>query len=95
MKRLRLKLGQGDKIAADHELRHNASETEAGGYVDVYTYISRVKSPQSLCRGRSVDSSKAQAGVGPLRHKANKARGRRVEAVSVVNWSVVKMWSVS
>ncbi len=41
---MRLKLGQADKVAAGHELRHNAGETEAGGCVNarVYICISRV-----------------------------------------------------
>ena len=38
----------------------------------VYTYISRVKSPQNVCLGLLKDSSQAQAGTRPLRHKADK-----------------------
>ena len=49
----------------------------------VYTYISRVKSPQNVCLGLLKDSSQAQAGTRPLRHKADKARDRRAEAVFV------------
>ena len=42
------------------------------GYCSGYTYISRVKSPQNVCLGLLKDSSQAQAGTRPLRHKADK-----------------------
>ena len=38
----------------------------------VYTYISRVKSPQNVYLGLLEDSSQAQADTRPLRHKADK-----------------------
>ncbi len=38
-------------LTAGHERKHNACRAEVGGCISGYTYISRVKSPQNVCRG--------------------------------------------
>ena len=61
-------------------MRHSTTQVDfaAGAWCSMYTYISRVQSPQSLRRTQSLDSSKAQAGIHPHRHKANKLATSRV-----------------
>ena len=55
-------------LTAGHERKHNACRADIGGCVSGYTYISRVKSPQNLCRG-SVEEwtpvDTASAGMHP------------------------------
>ena len=50
------------------------------------TYISRVSSPQNVCRSLSVDLTQAQADTRPLMHKAN----RLVTRVLKLSLSVVR-----
>ena len=58
---------------AGHERKHNACRAEIGGCVSGYTYISKVKSPQSVCRGSVEECIQAHAGTCPQ----NQAQGRQ------------------
>ena len=51
-----------------------------GGYISGYTYISRVKSPQHVCRGSVEECSQAHAGTCPQNQaQGRQARDRRAE----------------
>jgi len=66
---------------AGHERKHNACRAEIGGCVSDYTYISRVKGPQNVCRGSVEECNQAQAGTGPQNQaQGRQARDRRAEA---------------
>jgi len=57
--------------AAGHEPKEKACRS-ARGWSNVYICISRVKSPQNVCQGWFEESRQAQAGIRPLRHKADR-----------------------
>ena len=60
-------------LTAGHERKHNACRAEVGGCVSGYTYISRVKSPQNVCRGSLKSAIRhRQVIVHRTRHKANR-----------------------
>jgi len=66
---------------AGHERKHNACRAEIGGCVSGFTYISRVKSPQNVCRGSFEECNQAQAGTCPQNQaQGRQARERRAEA---------------
>ena len=51
------------------------------GFISGYTYISKVKSPQSVCRGSVEECIQAHAGTCPQNQaQGRQARDRRAEA---------------
>jgi len=66
---------------AGHERKHKACRAEIGGCVSGYTYISRVKGPQNVCRGSVEECNQAHVGTGPQNQaQGRQARDRRAEA---------------
>ena len=76
---------------AGHERKHNACRADIGGCVSGHTYISRVESPQNVCRGSVEECNQAHAGICPQNQaQGRQARDRRAEAALAAYLYVVE-----
>ncbi len=86
-------------MTAGHKRKHNECRTEVRGCVSGYTYISRVKSPESVyqeCVSMYFEEcNQAQADARPrFRHKADRLVTGALELLLLAVCSCLRPWSV-